>query len=349
VAEFPHNPSRALRSVTPLRIVTLGGGTGLSTLLRGLRDLSAELEHAAGSPPLDLAAIVTVSDDGGSSGRLRRDFDILAPGDIRNCMVALAEDETLLTKLFNHRFQSGKGLEGHNFGNLFLTALTEVTGDFHEAIKVSSEVLAIRGRIFPSTLENVRLEAELHSGRSMLGETRITGSRGGIKHMRLRPRECRPVPEALEAIAEADLITLGPGSLYTSVIPNLLISGVGEAVARSSARKAYISNLMSEPGETDGYSAADHLRAVYEHSGEGLVDTVIVNNRAAPASALERYASQGAFPVEVDEDALRKMGPGVEAAPLLADGPVVRHETATLARLLVKLAVDGHRRRETSH
>lgn len=333
------------RRVEPLKIVNLGGGTGLSTLLRGLRNLSAELEDAAGAPPLDLAAIVTVSDDGGSSGRLRRDFDMLAPGDIRNCMVALAEDETLLTKLFNHRFQSGKGLEGHNFGNLFLTALTEVTGDFHEAIKVSSEVLAIRGRIFPSTLENVRLEAELRTGRSMLGETRITGSRGGIKHMRLRPRECAPVPEALQAIAEADLVTLGPGSLYTSVIPNLLISGVAQAVAQSPARKAYISNLMSEPGETDGYSAADHLRAVYEHSGDGLVDTVIVNNREAVPEAVDRYARQGAYAVQVDSTELRAMGAQVVDAPLLADGPVVRHETETLARLLVKLAVDGRRRR----
>lgn len=348
MADYPDNLTETSRGVRPLKIVTLGGGTGLSTLLRGLRDLSAELEHAAGAPPLDLAAIVTVSDDGGSSGRLRRDFDILAPGDIRNCMVALAEDETLLTRLFNHRFQSGKGLEGHNFGNLFLTALTEVTGDFHEAIKVSSEVLAIRGRIFPSTLENVRLEAELRSGRSMLGETRITGSRGGIKQMRLRPRECRPVPEALEAIAEADLITLGPGSLYTSVIPNLLISGVGEAVAQSRARKAYISNLMSEPGETDGYSAADHLRAVYDHAADARVDVVVVNNRSAPESALGRYASQGAFPVPVDETELGAMGLAVVAAPLLADGPVVRHETDTLARLLVKLAVEGRRARDAS-
>ena len=332
-------------ALDPLKIVTLGGGTGLSTLLRGLRDLSAELERAAGAPPLDLAAIVTVSDDGGSSGRLRRDFDILAPGDIRNCMVALAEDETLLTKLFQHRFQTGKGLEGHNFGNLFLAALTEVTGDFHEAIKTSSEVLAIRGRIFPSTLENVKLEAELASGRSLLGETRITGSGGGIRRMRLRPRECRPVPEALQAIEEADLITLGPGSLYTSVIPNLLVTDVAETLVRAKGRTVYVSNLMWEPGETDGYSAADHLRAVYEHTGPGIVDVVVINNETASPRALERYAKQSAFPVEADEDRLRELGVEVVSASLLADGPVVRHETDTLARLLVREAVAGRRGR----
>ena len=321
----------------PIRIVALGGGTGLSALLRGLRDVSADLERSGAAPPLDLSAIVTVTDDGGSSGRLRRDFDILAPGDIRNCMVALAEDEALLGKLFQHRFRSGKGLEGHNFGNLFLTALTEVTGDFNQAIKLSSEVLAIRGRIFPSTLENVKLEAELRSGRSMLGETRITGSRDGIKHIRLRPRECEPVPEALEALAEADLITLGPGSLYTSVIPNLLVAGVADAVRRSRAKTVYICNLMWEPGETEGYSASDHLRAVVEHSAEGIADYVVLNEGAAPAGALERYAESRAYPVEMDDDRLEQAGVRVIGANLLAEGEAVRHDPAKLARLLVEL------------
>lgn len=331
------NPSQRIAAGDPIRIVALGGGTGLSALLRGLRDVSADLERSGAAPPLDLAAIVTVSDDGGSSGRLRRDFDILAPGDIRNCLVALAEDEALLGKLFQHRFRSGKGLEGHNFGNLFLTALTEVTGDFHQAVKLSSEVLAIRGRIFPSTLVNIKLEAEMRSGRSMLGETRITGSRDGIKHVRLRPRECEPVPEALEAIADADLITLGPGSLYTSIIPNLLVQGVSEAIRNSSAKTVYVCNMMWEPGETEGYSASDHLRAVVEHSGEGLADYVVINEAAAPPGALERYAETHSYPVANDADRVEEMGARVIGANLLAEGETVRHDPAKLARLLVEL------------
>ncbi len=333
-----NSPKRSTAAGDPLRIVALGGGSGLSALLSGLRDVSAELERSGAAPPLDLSAIVTVSDDGGSSGRLRRDFDMLAPGDIRNCLVALAEDETLLGKLFQHRFTSGKGLEGHNFGNLFLTALTEVTGDFQQAIQLSSEVLAIRGRIFPSTLVNVRLEAELRSGRSMLGETRITGSRDGIKHVRLRPRKCAPVPEALQAIADADLVTLGPGSLYTSVIPNLLVEGMAGAIESAGGKTIYICNLMWEPGETEGYSAADHLRAVYEHSSDALVDYVVVNDGAAPEGALERYAEQRAYPVDQDEERIEALGPRVVSANLLAEGSAVRHDPAKLARLLVELA-----------
>ena len=228
----------------------MGGGTGLSTVLAGLKRFSP----AEGSGPgprslkVELTAIVTVSDDGGSSGRLRREFDILAPGDIRNCMVALAEDEALLSKLFQHRFSGGKGLDGHSFGNLFLTALTAVSGDFQQAVQLSSEVLAIRGRIFPSTLTNVELEARLEGGRLVSGESRITESRDPIKTIRLRPRRCLPLPESLAAIAQADLITIGPGSLYTSVIPNLLVEGIPEAIVASAALKVYVCNLMWHPG-----------------------------------------------------------------------------------------------------
>ena len=230
----------------PLRIVALGGGTGLSAVLQGLKRYSPPWgEPLHSEPAVDITAVVTVSDDGGSSGKLRRAFDMLAPGDIRNCMVALAEDETLLSRLFQYRFTNGTGLDGHSFGNLFLTALTEVTGDFHQAIQLSSEVLAIRGRIFPSTLENVRLQAELETGRRIQGETRISRVAGRIRKVRLRPRRCPPLPETLAALAEADLITLGPGSLYTSVIPNLLVEGIPAAIERSGAPVVYISRWVS--------------------------------------------------------------------------------------------------------
>ena len=323
-----------------LRIVALGGGTGLSTLLRGLRDCAVAFE-AEGRGDLDIAAIVTVSDDGGSSGRLRRDFDILAPGDIRNCMVALAEDEALLSRLFQYRFSTGEGLSGHSFGNLLLTALSEVTGDFHQAIKLSSEVLAIRGTIYPSTLVNVKLEATLTSGERRLGESSITGSGGGIRRMQLQPRRCEPIQETLEAIAAADLITLGPGSLYTSVIPNLLVDGVANAIERSRAPKAYVCNLMWEPGETEGYSAADHLQSIFEHSRPGLVDYVIVNREAASAAALARYAAQHAQPVAVDDARLAEMGVDVRAHDVLDDGDVLRHDPLALARILVDIALEA--------
>lgn len=335
----------AVASDAPVKIVALGGGTGLSTLLRGLRDLSAELERL--EPPCsapDLAAIVTVTDDGGSSGRLRRDFDMLAPGDIRNCMVALAEDEALLSQLFRYRFEFGEGLEGHSFGNLFLTALSRVTGDFHKAIRLSSEVLAIRGRIFPSTLMNVTLEAELHSGRSMVGETSITGCRDGIRRIALRPAKVDPAPGAMQAIADADLITLGPGSLYTSIVPNLLVDGVAEAIAQSAAKKVYICNLMWEPGETEGYSAADHVQAVLDHSLPGLIDVVIVNAKTIPAAARRRYESQHAFPVELDEARLRELVPQVVATDLLAGGLPLRHDSDRVARMLLHLAKQSRAR-----
>src|SRR5436190_9000029 len=242
------------------RIVALGGGTGLSTLLRGLKERVVrrpdELSTAE-RPISDLAAIVTVTDDGGSSGRLRRENRILPPGDIRNCMVALSKDEALMGRLFQFRFHVGRGLAGHNFGNLFLAALTHVTGDFTEAIRVSSKVLAIRGRIFPSTLSNVHLVATLENGRTVHGETRITASRSPIKTLSLSPRRLRPLPKAIEAIKQADLILLGPGSLYTSILPNLMIPEIAAAIAQSKAPRVYVANLMTQPGETAGYALAD--------------------------------------------------------------------------------------------
>ena len=284
----------------PVRIVALGGGTGLATLLRGLKSHVArrkqEVEH---SPIADLAAVVTVTDDGGSSGRLRREYRILPPGDIRNCMVALSKDEALLGRLFQYRFPAGRGLQGHSFGNLFLTALTNVTGDFTEAVRLSGQVLAIRGRIFPSTLENVTLEATMEDGSVVAGESRITRSRKGIRRLRLVPRRVRPLPEVLAAIRRADLITLGPGSLYTSLIPNLLVSGVAEALSRSPAARVFVANLMTQPGETDGYSAAEHVKAIYAHTRPGLFDWVVINHAPVSPRLRKRYKAEGAEPVDL--------------------------------------------------
>ena len=318
----------------------MGGGTGLSTVLAGLKRFNPAEGSAARPRSLvvDLAAIVTVSDDGGSSGRLRREFDILAPGDIRNCMVALAEDEALLSRLFQHRFSSGKGLAGHSFGNLFLTALTAVSGDFQQAVQFSSEVLAVRGRIFPSTLTNVELEARLEGGRSVRGESRITESRGAVKSIRLKPRRCVPLPESLAAIAEADLITIGPGSLYTSIIPNLLVEGIPEAIMDSRALKVYVCNLMWQPGETEHYSAADHVRAIYGHAPGLTFDYVVVSANRIPAALRRRYARENALPVDVDTRDLENLGVKVLSEKLTAKGVIVRHDPDLMADLLVRLA-----------
>ena len=250
-----------------VRVVALGGGTGLSTVLRGLKEHIAERGKRQPKQPIsDLTAVVTVTDDGGSSGRLRREYRVLPPGDIRNCMVALSRDELLLGDLFQYRFPAGRGLAGHSFGNLFLTALTNVTGDFPRAVQVSAQVLAIRGRIFPSTAQNVTLQAELEDGTVVAGETNISRSRKRIARLRLVPRRVRPLPEVLAAIRDADLILIGPGSLYTSILPNLLVEEVVEVIANSPATRVYIANLMTQPGETQHYSVADHVRAIYAHT-----------------------------------------------------------------------------------
>src|SRR5271170_5076034 len=264
------------------RIVALGGGTGLSTLLRGLKEYVVRRrdQHPTLKRPItDLAAIVTVTDDGGSSGRLRRENRILPPGDIRNCMVALSKDEALLTRLFQYRFNAGRGLRGHNFGNLFLAALTHVTGDFAEAVRVSSKVLAVRGRIFPSTLSNVHLVATLANGKRVQGETRISHSTVPIRKIALNPQRVRPLPAAIEAIQQADIILMGPGSLFTSIIPNLLIPEIDHAVARSKAPRVYIANLMTQPGETTHYALGDHLHAIAHHVRGRVVDAVVANRQ----------------------------------------------------------------------
>ena len=319
------------------RVVALGGGTGLSTLLRGLKELVIRRtdEHASSERPIsDLAAIVTVTDDGGSSGRLRRENRILPPGDIRNCMVALSKDEALLGRLFQYRFQAGHGLIGHSFGNLFLAALTHVTGDFTEAIRVSSKVLAIRGRIFPSTLSNVHLVATLENGRTVHGETRISASRAPIKKIKLSSPRVRALPLAIEAIKEADLILLGPGSLYTSILPNLLIPEIARAIAKSKAPRVYIANLMTQPGETAGYALADHLRAIQKHVPRRVIDWVVANRQPVSPDVARRYRAEGAEPVAVDLPALQKLGFRVILDDLLEEHAVIRHHTRRLSRLL---------------
>src|SRR5271168_292448 len=319
-----------------IRVVALGGGTGLSTVLRGLKEYVAarkkELVHRPSlrRPISDLAAVVTVTDDGGSSGRLRRDYQVLPPGDIRNCMVALSNDEHLLSKLFQYRFPAGRGLAGHSFGNLFVTALTNVTGDFPEAVRVSSRVLAIRGRIFPSTAQNVTLEAELEDGSKVAGETKISRSKKRIRRVWLVPRRVRPLPEVLEALRAADLILVGPGSLYTSIIPNLLVEGVADAIARSRAKCFYIANLMTQPGETEHYSVADHVRAIYENTRPRLFDCAIINRSPVSAQMLRRYKSQGAEIVQPSFAELKRMGLRYVTADLLQQRGVIRHDTERL-------------------
>ena len=332
-----------MRDTSPLRVVAIGGGTGLSSVLQGLKHYARTSD---GSPPLlDITAVVTVTDDGGSSGRLRREFDVLPPGDIRNCMVALSEDSALLSRLFQHRFTSGRGLKGHSFGNLFLMALTEVMGDFPDAVTVSSEILKIAGRIYPSTSANVALVAKLVNGKTVVGETKISASRHRIRSIRLRPRKVRPVAATLSAIAEADVITFGPGSLFTSVIPNLLVEGIPEAIRSSPAVKAYFVNLMWQPGETTDFTASDHVRAIYRHAGAGLLDYAVVNIRSITSRLKQRYARQAALPVEIDIEALTGLGLKVISGGLASLHDQVRHDPAATAAMVLRLAQEGRQRK----
>lgn len=330
---------------TSIKVVTIGGGTGLSTLLKGLKHLDRPGAYRAPASRRDvfindLTAIVTVTDDGGSSGRLRKEFNILPPGDIRNCLVALSEDEELLSQLFQYRFKSGAGLEGHSFGNLFLAALTAVTGDFAMAVKVSSAVLKTRGVIYPSTVANVQLEALLDDGSRVRGETSISGTKQRIVELYMIPSDAQPLPQALEAIARADLITLGPGSLYTSLISNLIVSGIPQAISESNAVKVFVCNLMTQANESLGLSAADHLRAVQDHAKMQLFDYALVNSRAVSAELKEKYAAEDSEQIHVDLKAIRGMGVQPICGDFLEeDGGVARHATQHLARALLNLAV----------
>jgi len=324
-----------------VRVVAIGGGTGLSTLLRGLKHYVARRGHESERHPIsDLAAVVTVTDDGGSSGRLRREYRVLPPGDIRNCMVALSQDEALLGRLFQYRFHAGRGLRGHSFGNLFLTALSHVTGDFAEAVRVSGEVLAIRGRIFPTTLANVSLEAIMMDGKVVLGETRIVRSEKKIRRLQLRPRRVRPLPEVIEAINQANLILIGPGSLYTSILPNLLVSGVAEAIENSPATRVYLANLMTQPGETDGYSLADHVRVIFAHTRRKFIDWVVASNQPISPEVARRYSKLGAEPVRVDVQDLQRTNVRCLLDDLLEEHGVVRHNAERLSQLLIEEFVE---------
>jgi uncharacterized cofD-like protein len=320
-----------------LKLVAIGGGTGLSTVLSGLKEIVGDA-HRGGLRLDALSAIVTVSDDGGSSGRLREELQMLPPGDIRNCMVALSEDSTLLSRLFQYRFRGGGDLGGHSFGNLFLAALTEVTGDFVEAVRLSSEVLASKGRIYPATLNDVRLVAELEDGTEVRGETRITASRSPIRRLRLEPEQCLPLPEALAAIRTADILTVGPGSLYTSILPNLLVARVADCIGQSSAIKIFICNLMTQPGETDGYTARKHLEVVRRYAPEITFDFVIVNERAISREQAEAYAVEGARQIGLSDHRLEEeFGDAAEIvrADLLDEGEKVRHSPDKLARVII--------------
>ena len=326
-----------------IRVVAIGGGTGLSTLLKGLKQYVLSPSETLAAPPdiaviRDLSAVVTVSDDGGSSGRLRKELNMLPPGDIRNCIVALSEDEALLSKLFRHRFDKGSGLEGHSFGNLFLAALTSLTSDFSEAVRLSSEILLTRGHIYPATTSNIELEAQMEDGTRVRGETKITASKGRIRELTLVPPDVGPMPQTLEAIATADLITIGPGSLFTSLIPNLLVQGISDAIVQSPATKVYVCNLMTQANESLGLTAADHIRALNRHAQKQMFDYALINRAPVSDNLKAKYALEGACQIVNDLDAIEALGVIPVFGDYLEEAGVARHNTARVAHDLMHLA-----------
>jgi uncharacterized cofD-like protein len=310
------------------KVVAIGGGQGLSHLLLGLKEYTA-----------NLTAIVTVADSGGSSGRLREEFNIVAPGDIRNCLVALADTPALMGELFQYRFAEGDGLKGHNFGNLFLTAMVQITkGDFKKAVEESSKVLAIRGKVIPSTVHNVHLVAEYMDGTTTQGEAKIPHSHTPIKRLSLTPQDATPTDDALTAIAQADIIVMGPGSLYTSILPNLIINGMKEAITAASAYKIYVCNVMTQLGETDSFTASDHVRVLLEHTEPKLVDACLINDAVVSnEEALNRYYKENSYPVAADADRIKAMGIKVISTDLLSVANYVRHDSKKLTQALIKL------------
>jgi uncharacterized cofD-like protein len=315
-----------LRLARGPRIVAIGGGTGLSVLLSGLK------QHSS-----NLTAVVTVADDGGSSGLLRSGLGVLPPGDIRSCLVALADDESLMSRLFQYRFPQDGGLQGHSFGNLFVAALADVTGDFERAIQESTTVLKVRGRVLPATLQSVTLHAELQGGGQVAGESSITASEHLPLRVWLEPGRPPAMPQALEAISAADLVVLGPGSVYTSIVPNLLVPDVREALKRTRARVVYVCNVMTQPGETDDHTAADHLRALCRHGAAGMVDDVLVNDTPVSDELAAVYRADGAAPVVADDRALVALGVRVVHARLAHEGDFFRHDSAKLADAVLRL------------
>lgn len=307
------------------KVVAIGGGTGLSMLLRGVKRYTS-----------NITAIVTVGDDGGSSGRLREEMGILPPGDIRNCIAALGDDEDLITELFQYRFKTGEGLEGHSFGNLFLTALCSITGNMVKAIKESASVLNIRGVVLPATLDDMKLGAEFEDGRIVHGESNIPEAHGQIKRLFTEPENCKALPEAIDAIGDADLIILGPGSLYTSVIPNLLVNGIVDALLKAKAKKIYVCNIMTQPGETTDYTVASHINALFKHAGgKKIVDAVLVNN-SLPDNISEGYAQSGSIPVRLDMENINPIGIEVVSQKLIQENKegLVRHSSNRVARAI---------------
>ena len=344
------NSSEPGKTDLDVRVVAIGGGTGLSTLLKGLKGyvLTPALAASGQTAISELCGVVTVSDDGGSSGRLRKEFNMLPPGDVRNCIVALSEDEALLSRLFQHRFQKGSGLEGHSFGNLFLAALTSITGDFAEAVRLSSEILLTRGRIYPATTSSVELEAEFEDGKRVRRETRITASKGKIRELFLVPPDVRPLPQTLEAIAAADLITIGPGSLFTSLIPNLLVHGIVEAILDSHAVKVYVCNLMTQANESLGLSAADHIRALNRHAHAQLFDYALINRKQVSPEMKAKYALENAAQIEADLEAIEALGVCPVLGDYLDEGVVARHATDRVAHDLMALMAQAPERHATS-
>ena len=310
------------------RIVVIGGGTGLSTMLRGLKQYSS-----------NIVAVVTVTDDGGSSGRLQREMGMLPPGDIRNCLVALADAEPTMTKLFQYRFTEGADyLEGHSFGNLLIAAMTQITGDFEKAIRETSNILAIRGLVLPSTIDRVGLQAEFMDGTFIEGETNITKTPGAIKYMMLHPSNVSPLEETLRSIELADAIVMGPGSVFTSIVPNLLVSGIPEAIEKSQAVKMFVCNVMTQPGETDGFTASDHIRAVTRHTECKVFQHVLVNQERPTKELLEKYAQENQYFVEPDIFEIREMGYRPIVGDYISQTDVVRHDSNKLAEAIIKLS-----------
>jgi len=319
----------------------MGGGTGLSTLLRGLRRHVSFPDWSSATPSeiCDLAAVVTVTDDGGSSGRLRKDFNMLPPGDLRNCMVALSAEEDLLSKLFAYRFRAGNGLDGHNFGNLFVAALTDITGDFAHAVQLASKILATRGRIYPATTSNATLIARMDDGSEVRGETNITASRHHIEELLIEPPDAAALPETLEAIERADLITVGPGSLYTSLITNLLVQGIPAALAEARGVRVYICNLMTQANESLGLKASEHIERIYEHTRAPIFDYAIVNTAPFSPETLSRYAAENASPIVADLERIEALGVHCIVGDFASEENVVRHNADRVTEALLAL---GH-------
>ena len=311
-------------------VTVIGGGHGLSVLLRGIKKATT-----------NVTAIVTVADDGGSSGRLREELGIIPPGDMRNCLVALADTEPLMERLFQYRFDTGNELAGHSFGNLFIAAMNEVTGgDMEKALQESSKVLAVKGRVLPSSTAHIRLDAVMDDGSVVCGESNIPTAKKQIRRVQLFPEHVKPVASALAAIREADAVVLGPGSLYTSIIPNLLIDGVADALRESKAIKIYICNVLTQPGETDGYTASQHVKAIIDHAGPGVIDYVLVNSTELSPQIAATCAEVGAYPVTIDEKALTALGVGFVSADLVIWQDNVHHDPQKLTDNVMKMVYE---------